>query len=159
MSETLFGPVPHYLTTDDVYTPPHIFERLGLEFDLDVCAPPGGLPWVPARRHYSVGDDGLTAPWEGLVWMNPPYSDPAPWVKRWLAHPTGVAIVPFAKSDWFTDLWQRADALALATRPDGSINLRWIKGKQNDHSVFMPVALVAMGASSVAALDAFGRVR
>jgi hypothetical protein len=40
--EQLF-PVPQTVTTsDDYYTPPHIFERLGLTFDLDVCAPPGG---------------------------------------------------------------------------------------------------------------------
>jgi hypothetical protein len=26
------------------YTPPEIFEALGLTFDLDPCAPPGGLP-------------------------------------------------------------------------------------------------------------------
>lgn len=159
MSETLFGPVPHYLTTDDVYTPPHIFERLGLEFDLDVCAPPGGLEWVPARRHYSVADDGLTAPWDGLVWMNPPYSKPAPWIARWLEHGNGVALVPFAKADWFLKLWTEADALAVPTRPDGSLHLHWLKGGRSDYGIFMPVVMAAIGERSVRAISAFGRVR
>jgi hypothetical protein len=30
-------------TSDDYYTPPFIFEALGVEFDLDVSAPPGGV--------------------------------------------------------------------------------------------------------------------
>src|ERR1700749_4562127 len=47
------------------YPPPGIFEALGLEFDLDPCAPPGGLPWIPAKRFLSIEDDGLTQPWEG----------------------------------------------------------------------------------------------
>lgn len=159
MKETLFGPVPHYATTDDVYSPPHIFERLGLQFDIDVCAPPGGLPWVPARRHYSVEDDGLTSPWTGLVWMNPPYSNPGPWVKKWLDHGDGVALVPFAKSGWFLELWTLADALVVPTRRDGSLNLHWIKNGRNDYGIFLPVVLAAMGEHAVNALDAFGRVR
>ena len=32
---------PDYRPNDEVYTPPHIFEALGLEFDLDVCGPIG----------------------------------------------------------------------------------------------------------------------
>ena len=31
------------LTSDDYYTPKWIFEALGEHFDLDVCAPPGGV--------------------------------------------------------------------------------------------------------------------
>ena len=30
-------------TTDDYYTPPFIFEALGLHFDLDVSGPAGGV--------------------------------------------------------------------------------------------------------------------
>ena len=158
-SETLFGPEPHYLTTDDVYTPPHVFERLGLVFDIDVCAPPGGLPWIPARRHYCLADDGLTAAWEGLVWMNPPYSDPTLWVHRWLDHANGVTIVPFAKSSWFRELWEGADELAIATRPDGSPYLNWIKNGRSDHAIFMPVVIATIGESARGALQDFGRVR
>jgi len=29
-------------TSDDYYTPPFIFEGLGLRFEMDVCSPPNG---------------------------------------------------------------------------------------------------------------------
>jgi hypothetical protein len=82
------------LDTDDWYTPPYIFEGLGVTFDLDPCAPKGGVPWVPAARHYSEEDDGLLQPWEGRVWLNPPYSKPWPWLDRLREHGNGIALVP-----------------------------------------------------------------
>jgi len=36
-------------SSDDYYTPAHIFEALGIEFDLDVASPEGGIPWIPAN--------------------------------------------------------------------------------------------------------------
>lgn len=55
----------------DWYTPAWIFERMGLQFDLDPCAPTGGVPWIPAVRHYDLEDNGLTSSWLGKVWLNP----------------------------------------------------------------------------------------
>jgi hypothetical protein len=88
--------------TDDWHTPPHIVEALGLEFDLDPCGPPGGVPWLPVRRTISLPDDGLAMPWEGRVWLNPPYSNPAPWMERMALHGNGVALI-FNRSDtsWY----------------------------------------------------------
>jgi hypothetical protein len=48
--------------SDDWYTPPEIFEALGLTFDLDPCSPGPGH-WVPARDIYTKADDGLKQPW------------------------------------------------------------------------------------------------
>ena len=56
------------------YTPPSIFELLNIEFDLDVCAPQGGVPWIPAKDYFALPTDGLSQPWVGKVWCNPPYS-------------------------------------------------------------------------------------
>ncbi len=101
-------------TSDVWFTPPNIFEALGITFDLDPCAPPGGVSWIPAERHYSEMDDGLTQPWEGRVWLNPPYSNPQPWVKRLSIHGDGVALLP---ADTTTSLWHdhiiRSDALCF----------------------------------------------
>lgn len=55
----------------DWYTPPWIFERMGVEFDLDPCQPIGGIPWIPTRKFYTIEDDGLTSSWLGKVWLNP----------------------------------------------------------------------------------------
>lgn len=81
------------------WTPPHVFDALGLGYDLDPCAPRGGVPWIPATGHYSVEDDGLGQRWEGRVWLNPPYGRETPqWVDRLISHGDGVALV-FARVD------------------------------------------------------------
>ena len=86
-------PVEDVSTADDWYTPPWVFDALGLTFDLDVAAPTGGVPWIPARRCFDENADGLARPWEGTVWCNPPYSDPAPWCHRWVEHGNGFIIL------------------------------------------------------------------
>jgi hypothetical protein len=100
--------------TDEYFTPAWIFEELGVRFDLDVAAPPGGVDYLPADRYYTADDNGLAAPWDGTVWMNPPYSAPAPWVDRFLDHDRGIALLPFAKSDWFFRLWENTDVTIVA---------------------------------------------
>ena len=81
-------------TSDVWFTPPHIFDALDIDFDLDPAAPPGGAPWIPATNHYSEIDDGLLQPWHGLVWLNPPYSTPRLWIERLRKPGEGVALVP-----------------------------------------------------------------
>lgn len=102
--------------SDEWYTPPGIFEALGLTFDLDPCAPrTGEADWIPARAGYSLPDDGLVLPWHGRVFLNPPYG-PATgaWVRRLAAHGDGVALV-FARTDtaWFHEVAATADALCF----------------------------------------------
>lgn len=48
-------------------------EVLG-EIDLDPASCAFANETVKARLFYSENDDGLTKPWHGRVWMNPPYS-------------------------------------------------------------------------------------
>lgn len=110
--------------SDEWYTPPEVFEALGLRFDLDVCGPPGGVPWVPADETFS--EDGLEREWAGRVWMNPPYSQVAPWTKRFTDHGHGVALV-FARTEtrWWHYLVPGATAVCFLERrltfipPDG----------------------------------------
>lgn len=80
--------------SDTWYTPRSIFVALGLRFTIDVAAPPGGVPWVPADRYFTEADDGLTMPWKGPVWCNPPYSSPAMWSYRMVEHRNGVLLIP-----------------------------------------------------------------
>lgn len=111
-------------TSDDCYTPRWLFDAMGLEFDLDVAAPAGG-PWhVPAKRYYTAADDGLTSPWDGLVWCNPPYSGLRPWVDRWAAHPCGVLLATYAPEMYATPVMLgAADVVAFVSvkfaLPDG----------------------------------------
>lgn len=99
--------------TVDWYTPPNLFKQIGLEFDLDPCQPERKIPWIPAATHYWEAIDGLTLPWEGRVWLNPPYGKFTPaWLKKMHEHRNGVALV-FARTDcaWYHDYVREADAI------------------------------------------------
>jgi phage N-6-adenine-methyltransferase len=98
------------------YTPAWLFEALEIDFDLGPCSPgPLVVPWIPARTHYTKADDGLTQPWSGRVWLNPPYGPGIDrWLQRFCEHRNGIALI-FARTDtqWFHRYAARADALCF----------------------------------------------
>lgn len=152
-SPRLFPTPQEQLTRDDYYTPAWVFERMGLTFDLDVCAPPGGVPWVPAARYLTQADDGLVAPWEGRVWMNPPYSQATPWVHRFMAHRHGVCLMNHAKSAWHPRLWAACDGAVMPYEYFDFV------GGPNGGSMFGPVWFAAFGDECVDAISRLGVVR
>lgn len=138
--------------SDDWYTPREIFAAMGLTFDLDPCSPGPGH-WVPARKVYTMADDGLAQPWgKGSVFMNPPFGGRfghVPWLRRFLDHGNGVAIVrAYTSSSWWHELMPRAELILFPKgktkfiKPDGSI------GKSPGHGV----VLIGMGAEARTAL-------
>ena len=149
----LFATPQTITTSDDYYTPKWIFDALGLHFDLDVASPPHATH-VPCTRYLTMEDDGLTTPWEGRVWMNPPYSNPLPWVEKFVMHGNGVALVPTSNGRWFDILWNATSAW---------IHLKSLKFESP--SGLMPqgipnrVWLVAMGTDNIEALHNIGTVR
>jgi hypothetical protein len=101
-------------TPNDCYTPPWIFGAAGLTFDMDVAAPVDpARRTCPARRYLTPVEDGLGQSWEGLVWMNPPFSGSRPWVERFAEHRSGLALLPTIRRQWFGALIRCADAVAL----------------------------------------------
>ncbi len=128
MADALFAlPTDAFqVTSDDCYTPRWVFDAMGLRFDLDVAAPPGG-PWhVPCDRYYTAAEDGLSQPWDGLVWCNPPYSAYEAWADRWIAHGRGVLLgYQLPQVRWTRKVFAAADAVAMTgtefIRPDGSV--------------------------------------
>lgn len=104
--------------TVEWYTPRHVFKALGIEFDLDPCSPGKSIvPWVPAKECYAIanGQDGLMLPWEGNVWMNPPYGQNTPaWLERLALHGIGIALL-FSRTDakWFHKFVSIADAICF----------------------------------------------
>jgi hypothetical protein len=140
-------------TNDEWYTPRWIFDAAGLMFDLDVCAPVAPeFRTCPARRYLTVLEDGLDAPWGGLVWMNPPYSKPAPWVERFIRHGEGLALVPAANSPWRGRLLQAADGIALLSVTTKQVQPGF--GRPDGSRASYPVALIlaARGELAVSAL-------
>ncbi len=117
--------------SDEWYTPAYIFDAMGVFFDLDVAAPAVGakLTAVPAREF--VTSNSLTEPWNGFVWMNPPFGGRnalVPWLDKFFEHGNGVCLVPDRTSaPWWQAAAQRANAVLFIAgkvkfiRPDGSI--------------------------------------
>lgn len=96
----------------DWETPPELYAALNTEFrfDLDAAASPDN---AKCPRFYSEAEDGLTQPWQGSVWCNPPYGrDVGRWVQRGYeaardGKATVVMLLP-ARTDtrWFHDyIW------------------------------------------------------
>lgn len=125
------------------------------KFDLDPCSPKKTNPPVRAHVHYTAEDDGLSLPWHGVVFMNPPYGRT---LDEWIAKArhevesgnakTVVALLP-ARPDtayWHDHIAGRAVVYFLRGR------LRFSGAKQ---AAPFPSALVLWGASreSLLALD------
>jgi hypothetical protein len=98
--------------TVEWYTPPELFDRLGVTFDLDPAASPSPLACVPAEDFYHRLHDGLAHPWAGHVWLNPPYGRAGvAFIDRMIAHGDGLLLLP---SRTETAAYQRCLAAAEA---------------------------------------------
>jgi phage N-6-adenine-methyltransferase len=147
--ESLFPMPQEARTSDDYWTPKWVFDALGIEFDLDVACPPDGPAHTPAKKWYTQETDGLLSPWNGRIWMNPPYSHATPWVHKFIEHKHGVALLPFAKSRWLQNIWESADAITPLPS-----NLKFDQG-----TIMLPTFLAAFGNECVEAIGRVGYVR
>lgn len=135
-------------------TPPEILRALGA-FDLDPCSPVG-RPWDTAARHYTIEDDGLSKPWTGRVWLNPPYGpQTGRWLRRLSRHDDGIALV-FARTE--TEMfhrwgWDVASAMFFLR---GRIRFHSIDGRQSAGNAGGPSVLIAYGPGNASALAASG---
>ena len=107
----LFNEPQRKYTSDDYWTPKWIFDALGLVFDLDVACPPNGPVHTPCKHFLTQAEDGLATPWNGIVFMNPPYSKTTPWVNKWISHGNGIALLPDLNRPWRTTLYEHADGI------------------------------------------------
>lgn len=117
-------------TSDEWYTPPTIFTKLG-HFDLDPCAAVEPL-WKIADTNYTALDDGLSKPWFGRVWLNPPYSRPLleHFINRLADHGNGIALI-FNRCDCklFQDvIFKRAQGILFIK---GRVKFYSANGEQN----------------------------
>ena len=107
--------------TCDWATPPETFRALDAEFGftLDVCASHEN---AKCPRYFTIEEDGLSQPWEGVVWMNPPYGKA---IKAWMRKAfeesrrgaTVVCLVP-ARTDtaWWHDYAAKGEVRFLRGR-------------------------------------------
>lgn len=114
--------------SNDWYTPKWIFDALGCEFATDVAAARvRELSHVPAS--WFIVDHGLTTPWRGFVWMNPPFGGRnalGAWLEKFIAHDNGLALTPDRTSaPWFRKWAPHALSILFLPkvrflRPDGT---------------------------------------
>lgn len=136
-------------------TPPHVLDALG-PFDLDPCACSEPRPWPTAAEHYTVEDDGLSRPWHGRVWLNPPYGGPSivrPWLQRMAEHGRGTALI-FARTETeasFDFMWRHPAATA-ALFLEGRLTFHYPDGRRASANGGAPSVLIAYGDDDAARL-------
>lgn len=126
-------------------TPRHILDALG-PFDLDPCGAPD---WPTANEVWTpeTHGDGLSLPWRGRVWMNPPYgSVAASWLAQLAEHGTGTALI-FARTEtrmFFEHVWGKATAVLFL---EGRLTFLHPDGIPASANGGAPSVLVAYGDS------------
>lgn len=122
------------MANDEMFTPQWIFDDLGIVFDLDVASTDNPYVVVPTKRRFTINDDAFAHDWEGLVWMNPPFSKVTPWIDKWLEHKNGFCLVPLSSNGkWVNKLWESEAELVflpsamkfIGGRDGVMVNHRW----------------------------------
>lgn len=120
-----FNPDLMFSSKTDLWaTPQDFFAKLDSEFGftLDVCALPEN---AKCPRYYTPQDDGLTQPWVGTCWCNPPYGRSVGlWVQRAAqacAEGNTVVMLLPARTDtrWFHDYIYQHE----------NVEIRFIRGR------------------------------
>ena len=129
------------MRTEEWLTPRFVIDALG-PFDLDPCSPKE-RPWNTARRHFTEADDGLSRPWKGRVWLNPPYGPQTSiWLRKMVGHGDGI-VLTFARTEsaWFAEsVWGMASGVLFLGR-----RLRFCTpgGEVSDGTAGAPSVLIA----------------
>lgn len=133
--------------TDTWITPQFVIDALGgwQSFNLDPCAPEI-QPWPTACQRYTEAENGLIQPWEGRVWLNPPYSQKlmADFMLRLANHNHGTALI-FARTEtklFFEQVWSRASAVLFVRH---RLHFYHADGKIGTGNSGAPSVLVAYG--------------
>lgn len=138
-------------------TPPPLVRELG-PFDLDPAACEEPRPWPTAALHYTEAEDGLTKPWSGFVWCNPPYSPSTlagAFIDRMAQHGNGLLLI-FARTEtenWHRSIWGVADGIFFF---EGRITFHKPDGTPGDAGAGAPSALIAYGPE---AMKRLGRLK
>lgn len=140
--------------TDEWLTPPELIPALGI-FDLDPCSPIN-RPWSTANKHYTIEDNGLIQPWDGRVFLNPPYGpETGKWLKKLSEHGNGIALI-FARTE--TEMfhewaWKKASSMLFLR---GRLYFHYVDGTRAAHNSGEPSVLIAYGDNNTESLRVSG---
>ena len=140
---------------DEWLTPRGIMEVLG-KFDLDPCAPVL-RPWDTATHHYTLEDDGLSKPWFGRVWLNPPFNryERGKWMQLMAEHNNGIMLIPAACETRHFQTWvfpRASGLLMLNHRP----HFHYVDGTKARANSGCTICLVAYGEQNFQILEQCG---
>ena len=121
----------------DWETPDEVFGPLNDEFGftLDVCADPHN---AKCEQFFSPDNDGLSQPWYGVCWMNPPFGSQGKWIKKAFQEAqrgvTVVCLMPArTNTSWWHEYCMRGEIRFIKGRP---------KFKGAEHGLPQPLAIV-----------------
>lgn len=101
-------------------------------FDLDVAAAAHN---AKAPKFYTREQDGLSLPWAGRVWCNPPYSDCGAWVRKawgeWLRiRPVPPSlIVMLLPANRVEQGWWQDHVEPYRDRPGSPLRVEFLRGR------------------------------
>lgn len=128
--------------TPEWATPRALFDALDAEFrfTIDACAVPEN---AKCRLFYSPEDDGLSQPWHGRVWCNPPYGRGiGAWIKKaWGSAQAGATVVLLIPSRTDTAWWHDYCARGEVRFLRGRVKFERTYGGKSESAPF-PSAIV-----------------
>ncbi len=167
----LAGPGPHVAHAtgeEEWYTPAEHLDaaRLALgAIDLDPASCDLAQQAVRAVAYFTKADDGLTKPWAGRVWLNPPYRNVRPFADKLATHyragevTAAIALVNNCTDTlWFKPLAETAAALCF---PVGRVKFTDAHGNTDRGSPLQGQVFVYLGDDADgfrAAFEGFGTV-
>jgi phage N-6-adenine-methyltransferase len=98
-------------------------------FTLDVAA---SVRNAKAPAFYDSGQDGLSLPWPGVVWCNPPYSDCGAWVRKaWSEWRDGTPsrIVMLLPANRTEQAWWQDHVEPYRDRPGSPLTVEFLRGR------------------------------
>lgn len=109
-------------------------------------------PWDMAKTHYTREDDGLSLPWQGRVWLNPPYGTKTfIWLEKLAEHKSGIALI-FARTEtkgFHAQIWDKADALFFFR---GRLRFHYVSGEKGG-TANAPSCLVSYSKKDTASIE------
>lgn len=96
-------------------------------FTLDVAASAAN---AKAPRFYTREQDGLSLPWAGAVWCNPPYSDCGAWVRKaWTEHGSAERIVMLLPANRCEQAWWQDLVEPRRDRQGSPLRVEFLRGR------------------------------